>query len=54
MSSQNDPCSVCYKNIQHNHKAVFCNNCHLWVHIKCNNISASEYKELQKEADDVP
>ena len=34
MSSQNDPCSISYKNIQHNHKAVFCNNCHLRVHIK--------------------
>ena len=45
---------ICHKNILDHHKAVFCNNCKLWVHIRCNNISNSEYNELQKEADDVP
>ena len=30
-----------------------CNNCNFYVHIKCNDISASEYKELENESDDV-
>ena len=50
----NCPCGICNKNIPDHHKSVFCNNCNLWVHIKCNNISNSEYEELQNEADDVP
>ena len=50
----NCPCGICHKNIPDHHKSVFCNNCNLWVHIKCNNISNSEYEELQNEADDVP
>ena len=47
-------CSTCQKNIPENSKAVFCNNCEFWVHIKCNNISVSEYKKLQNEGHDVP
>ena len=34
-------------------KAIFCNNCNFYVHLKCNGISASEYKELEKEPDNV-
>ena len=54
MVRDNCPCGICHKNILDHHKAVFCNNCKLWVHIRCNNTSNSEYNELQKEADDVP
>ena len=49
----NCPCGFCHKNIPDHCKAIFCNNCNLWVHIKCNNISNSEYLEFQNEADDV-
>ena len=34
-------------------KGNFCNNCNLYVRIKCNDISTSEYKELEKEPDEV-
>ena len=50
----NCPCGICHKNIPDHHKAVFCNNYNLWIRIRCNNISNSEYNELQSEADDVP
>ena len=54
MSPQQYPCGICHKNIPDNHKSVFCSNCNLWVHIKCNNISVSEYRGLQNESDNVP
>ena len=54
VTSPNNPCGICHKNIAARHKSVFCNNCNFWVHVKCNNISNSEYVELQNEADDVP
>ena len=47
------PCGICHKNISYNQKAILCNNCNFYVHLKCNGISASEYKELEKEPDDV-
>ena len=49
----NDPCGICHKNIHANQKAIFCDNCNFYVHTKCNDISASEYKELEKESDDI-
>ena len=54
VTSPNYPCGICHKNIAARQKSVFCNNCNFWVHVKCNNISNSEYVELQNEADDVP
>ena len=49
-----NPCGICHKNVHANCKSVYCNNCNLWVHLKCNNISIPEYNKLQDEADDVP
>ena len=48
------PCGICHKKIPAHGKSVYCNHCQFWVHIRCNNISNSEYEELQKEPDDVP
>ena len=47
------PCGICHKKIIAHGKSVYCNHCKFWVHIRCNNISNSEYEELQKEPDDV-
>ena len=30
------PCSICNKNITKAQKAIFCNGCDKWTHIKCN------------------
>ena len=43
-------CGICNKNVSK--KAVFCDQCGTWIHIKCNNISSSEYKILVEEPDD--
>ena len=48
------PCGICHKVILAHTKSVYCNHIKFWVPIKCNAISSSEYKELQKEPDDVP
>ena len=33
------PCKICAKNVQDKDKAVQCNVCELWIHIKCNNVN---------------
>ena len=43
------PCKICNNPVAKNHKAV-CDNCGLWIHIKCNKINAQTYKYLQKES----
>ena len=32
------PCKICVKNVFGKDKAVQCDLCELWVHIKCNNL----------------
>ena len=54
MTSMKLPCSICHKNIPDQFKSIFCNNCEFLVHIKCNNISISEYFKLENESNDVP
>ena len=39
---------LCGKNVRGNSKAVCCDVCDNWVHIKCNGISACRYDELCK------
>ena len=41
------PCKVCAKNIQDKDKAVQCDLCELWIHIKCNNLNYLDYRYLQ-------
>ena len=41
------PCKICAKNISENVKAVQCDLCELWVHIKCNNLNYLDYRYLQ-------
>ena len=53
MNPPKHPCGICHKNILANHKAIFCDNCNFYVHTKCNDISASEYTELENEPDNV-
>ena len=48
------PCGICHKNILHHAKSIYCDPCQFWVHAKCNNISNSEFKERQKQPDDMP
>ena len=48
------PCSTCNNNVNQNHRAVFCDSCDLWVHIKCNCLNVNDYLRLKKENDDIP
>ena len=43
------PCKICKKPVAQNHKAVFCDICDTWVHIKCNKINNQTYNILKKE-----
>ena len=42
------PCDISAKTVAKNHNAVCCDICHLWVHIKCNNITKFCYRKLQQ------
>ena len=49
-----DPCSVCKKCVRVNDRAIQCDICNFWVHIKCNNITPTKYKELMHEDNKEP
>ena len=44
------PCNLCTKPVASNHRALCCDICDQWVHIKCNAVSPSDY-ELLKSSD---
>ena len=48
-----DPCGISHRNIPTNQKAVFCNRCNFYIHLKCNDILPSEYKNLENEPDNA-
>lgn len=39
------PCSICEKSVAENHKAIKCDECQCWSHIKCNYVKLSEYEQ---------
>ena len=43
------PCRKCEKPVAKNHRAVQCDVCDYWVHIKCNNITALKYESMQED-----
>ena len=36
-------CNICDKTVAKNHKAIECNTCLKWVHMKCNKLDAEDY-----------
>ena len=42
------PSGISAKAVAKNHNTVCCENCNLWVHIKCNNITKFCYRKLQQ------
>lgn len=49
------PCGVCKESVGENHKAIKCNICELWIHIKCNNLDKNDYayfQDLKNEEED--
>lgn len=43
------PCAICKKPVARNHRAVQCDICNFWVHIKCNNTTRSQYENLMTD-----
>ena len=41
------PCRICAKNVSDKDKAVQCDLCELWVHIKCNDRNYLGYRYLE-------
>ena len=52
--SPRNPCSTCHKNVNQNHRALYCNSCGLYVHIKCNCLNVNDYLHFKKEGEDIP
>ena len=46
-----DKCNVCCRKVQKRHKAIQCDICQNWVHIKCNFLDEKTYKKLQTSSD---
>ena len=44
-----DPCKICQKAVHKNHKAIRCDQCKYWVHIKCNQLNNATYTKLQQD-----
>ncbi|XP_056004379.1 uncharacterized protein LOC125659658 isoform X2 [Ostrea edulis] len=45
------PCSTCRKPVKSNQKAIQCDFCELWVHLKCTNLDLAAYMSLGKSDD---
>ena len=48
-----DPCTACSCNVNKNHKALQCDSCQFWSHIRCVGISKCVYEDLQGRAGSV-
>ena len=40
------PCGICAKPVAFNHKAIVCDICEQWIHIKCNRFDDNDYKHF--------
>ena len=45
------PCKICENNVTNSDKAIQCDLCDSWVHIKCNDLNYIDYKLLQNSND---
>ena len=48
------PCIQCSKNVKSNSRAVSCDVCEEWIHIKCGNISGKVYDNAVKSDIEIP
>ena len=49
-----NPCGICHKSVNDNQKAILCDMCDLWIHMKCNGTTVKEYEMYCKEDDNIP
>ena len=45
------PCTDCNKPVKSNQKAIQCDFCDLWTHLKCTKLTVSEYNLMSKSND---
>ena len=43
------PCGVCSNAVATNHKAILCDLCNKWIHLKCNHLGKTDYVAYQDE-----
>ena len=43
------PCQICCNPVAKNHKAIQCDKCQLWDHVKCNKINDQTYNLLKED-----
>ena len=41
------PCSSCKNNVNQNHRAIQCDICDRWIHLKCNFLNTKDYENLK-------
>ena len=46
-----NPCGQCCKPVARNHRAIYCDTCYKWIHMKCANLSPIQYSNLGKSDD---
>ncbi len=42
-----NPCGICKKPVANNHRALECESCFYWVHIKCGGITPKQYEHFK-------
>ena len=42
-------CKICTKAVASNHRAIQCDICDIWVHVKCNKMNSQTYYLLRKD-----
>ena len=43
------PCGICKKSVAKNHKAIQCDKCDCWIHIKCQYLDSNDYQQYQND-----
>lgn len=41
-----DKCSICSRTVASNHRAIECDNCLKWCHVKCGSVTPREYQQM--------
>jgi hypothetical protein len=44
-------CGICHRAVQNNHRGICCDNCNNWFHVRCANVSASQYRTLSNSSE---
>ena len=47
------PCGTCQRPVATNHRAMACDLCNTWVHIKCCGMTPREYENFQAQGDNL-